>query len=311
MFKVGIVGARGYVGRELVELVGKNGAMELVLSSSARDGLAVEEVADRRLDAYALALPNGAAPAYAAAIARARPDSVIVDLSADHRFDDGWTYGQPERLRDRIRAARRIANPGCYATAMQLAIAPLLPLVDGPVTVFGVSGYSGAGTTPSPKNDPEVLKDNLIPYSLVEHIHEREVARQLGCRLFFSPHVASFFRGLSVTVSVALRATATRTALDALYQEAYGREPLVELTSDPPLPRDNAGKHHVAIGGVSVSSDGRHAVVVATIDNLLGGAATQALRNMNLALGLPELAGIVTGDLPVTTPPRELDAATR
>ena len=294
MKKIGIIGARGYVGRELVELVQRHGDLQLALSVSQRDGASPEDVAAEQLDAYLLALPNGKTAPYVDAITRARPDAVLVDLSADHRFDDTWVYGQPERLRDRIRGARRISNPGCYATAMQLALAPLVPLLDdGAAAVFGVSGYSGAGTTPSPKNDPEVLRDNLLPYALVEHVHEGEVSRQLGHRIFFSPHVAPFFRGITVTVSVGFRSEQSHEALERLYRDAYGKEPLVQLSSEPPLVRDIAGKHHVAIGGLSVAKDGRHAVVVATIDNLLGGAATQALRNLNLALGISELTGIV------------------
>jgi N-acetyl-gamma-glutamyl-phosphate reductase len=292
--QLGIVGARGYVGKELVTLLEGHRELDVALSVSQRDGLGPEDVAQKKLDAYALALPNGATRAYVNAIRRARPDAVLVDLSADHRFDDAWVYGQPERLRDRIRGAKSISNPGCYATAMQLAIAPLVPLLDhgAPPSVFGVSGYSGAGTTPSPKNDPEVLRDNLYPYSLTEHVHEREVSRQLGIRLFFMPHVAPFFRGVTVTVSVALAEAHDRATLWARFQEAYGTEPLVRLSEAAPLVRDIVGKHDVAIGGLTLSEDRRHAVVVATIDNLLGGAATQAVRNLNLALGLPEQAGI-------------------
>ncbi|MBX3259164.1 MAG: N-acetyl-gamma-glutamyl-phosphate reductase [Labilithrix sp.] len=289
---VAIVGARGHTGRELVTLVEGHGSFELALSVSARDGMSPEDVAAAKLDAYFLALPNGATAAYVDAIALSRPDAVLVDLSADHRFDDAWIYGQPERRREAIRGAKRISNPGCYATAAQLALAPLAPLFDGPPSVFGVSGYSGAGTTPSPKNDPEVLRDNLLPYSLVDHVHEREVSRQLGARVFFSPHVAPFFRGITVTASVALREETSRDALADRYRAAYGHEPMVTLSEEPPLVRDIVGKHHVAIGGLSVAKDGRHAVVVATVDNLLGGAASQALRNLNLALGLPELTGI-------------------
>lgn len=287
--KVGVIGARGYVGRELVALVEKHEALELALQTSARDQISPADVAAHRLDAYALALPNGASQAYVEAIG---PGPVIVDLSADHRFDDGWVYGQPERLRSAIAGAKRIANPGCYATAMQLALAPLVPLIEGPANVFGVSGYSGAGTTPSTKNDPEFLRDQILPYSLAEHVHEREVARQLGIRLFFMPHVGPFFRGISVTVSVALRDATDKDALAARFAEAYANEPLVRLGTEPPLVRDVAGQHFVGLGGLTVSKDGKHAVVVATIDNLLGGAATEALRNLNLALGLPELQGI-------------------
>ncbi len=289
---VGVVGARGYVGKELLDLLAQHPTAAVRMAISQRDGKSAEEVAAEGLDAYFLALPNGASGPYIEAIERVRPDAVIVDLSADHRFVDAWVYGQPERLRDRVRSSKRIANPGCYATAMQLALAPLVPILEGPAHVFGVSGYSGAGTTPSPRNDPEKLRDNLLPYALAGHVHEREVARQLGRRLFFMPHVAAFFRGITVTVSVAFAAPRDKGELEARYRESYAREPLVRLTAEAPVVRDIAGRHDVCIGGLTVSDDGLHAVVLATIDNLLGGAATQALRNFNLAVGDDELAGV-------------------
>lgn len=289
---VGVIGARGYVGRELTGLLSAHDALDVKLTVSARDGATAESVAAGKLDVYMLALPNGATPAYVEAIKAARPDAILVDLSADYRFDDTWVYGQPDRFRDRIRGAKHISNPGCYATAVQLALAPLLPLVEGTPTAFGVSGYSGAGTTPSPKNDPEVLRDNLYPYSLVEHVHEREVSRHLGRPIFFSPHVAPFFRGITATVSFAFVERQTYADVAARYEAAYAGEPLITLSKEAPLVRDIAEKHHVAIGGLSISNDGRHGVVIATIDNLLGGAATTAVRNLNLAVGLPELAGI-------------------
>ena len=289
---LGLIGSRGYVGRELVTLLASHAQLELRLAVSQRDGKSPADVAAERLDAYVLALPNGASGPYVEAITRARADAVIIDLSADHRFDAAWTYGQPERNRAAIREARLVANPGCYATATQLALAPLVPLLEGPANAFGVSGYSGAGTTPSPKNDPEALRDNLMPYALAGHVHEREVASQLGCRLFFMPHVAPFFRGITVTVSVALAAPATLAQLEARYREAYEQEALVRFQGEIPLVRDIVGTHGVVIGGLTLSDDARHAVVVATIDNLLGGAATQALRNSNLALGLPENEGV-------------------
>ena len=272
---LGIIGVRGYVGQELVPLVERHGGFEVHL---------LERAIEERLDAYVLALPNGAAAEY---VEKIDEGSVIVDLSADYRFDDGWVYGQPERNRARIHGARRISNPGCYATAMQLALEPVKHLLDGPAHVFGVSGYSGAGKKPSPKNDPELLRDNLLPYALVDHVHEREVSRQLGVPLFFSPHVAPFFRGITVTVSCALTADVDA---NALYARAYENEPGVHLSKEPPLVRDVAGKHDVFIGGVTTGP--KRVAVVATIDNLLGGAASQALRNLNLALGFPERQGL-------------------
>src|SRR3546814_5787913 len=95
--------------------------------------------------------------------------------------------------------------PGCYVTAMQLAIAPMLAELDGPVQCFGVSGYSGAGTTPSDRNNPDKLRDNLMPYALTDHLHEQEVSRHLAHPVEFIPHVAPHFRGLSITANLHLR----------------------------------------------------------------------------------------------------------
>jgi N-acetyl-gamma-glutamyl-phosphate reductase/acetylglutamate kinase len=152
-----------------------------------------------------MALPNGVCKPFVDAVNEAgKPDAVIVDLSADYRFDPAWTYGLPELVdRRNIANATRISNPGCYATAAQLGIAPLLKFIGGQPTVFGVSGYSGAGTKPSPKNDVKNLENNLIPYSLTDHIHEREISSQLGLDVAFIPHVAVWFQGIHVSQVVA------------------------------------------------------------------------------------------------------------
>jgi N-acetyl-gamma-glutamyl-phosphate reductase common form len=293
---LGIVGSRGHVGQELLALVRAHEGFDVRLAVSQRDGVTPALVAKERLDAYVLALPNGAAAPYVAALTDARKDSVIVDLSADYRFNDNWVYGQPERQRAKLAGATRIANPGCYATVAELALGPLLDLFDASPSIFGVSGYSGAGTTPSPRNNPEVLRDNLLPYSLTTHVHEREIERQLGCRVFFLPHVAPFFRGIMATASMSFAEPQQKSSLEDRYRAAYANEPLVVLQKDAPFVRDIVGKHHTVIGGLEVSGDGKHAAVVATIDNLLGGAATQALRSLNLALGFPENRGVPLPD---------------
>jgi N-acetyl-gamma-glutamyl-phosphate reductase / acetylglutamate kinase len=100
--------------------------------------------------------------------------------------------------RTQIRSASRIANPGCYATAAQVGIYPLREFIEGSPTIFGVSGYSGAGTKPSPKNDLAILEDNMLPYSLTGHIHEKEISSRLGFPVVFIPHVSSWFRGIQV-----------------------------------------------------------------------------------------------------------------
>lgn len=276
------------------ELAGRPVATEAPDSRCTLDfeNLDPQECATRVVDAYVLALPNGKGNAYVAAIEAVRPGTVIVDLSADRRFDDAWVYGQPERRRVSIRGARRVANPGCYATAVQLAAEPLVPFISGPVHAFGVSGYSGAGTTPSPRNDPAVLADSILPYALVDHVHEREVTHQLDHATCFIPHVAPFFRGLSVTISAKVARPVLRDDLVSALVERYRSERLVRTVDEVPTVRAARDRHEVFIGGVALSHDGGHLAVVAALDNLLGGAATTAVRNLNLALGLDELEGI-------------------
>lgn len=305
MKRVGLVGARGFVGGELLPMIERHPQLELAwVTSSSQVGEPVqaaptlryaaadpELLAREPVDMLMLALPNGESKRW---IAGARGDLLVVDLSTDHRFDERWVYAQPERFRARIAGARRISCPGCYATAAQLAIAPVLDLVQD-AHVFGVSGVSGAGTARTERNDPEVLRDNLIPYALVDHAHERELSHQLGRAVRFMPHVAPFFRGLSVTVSLELASPVSRAELERRFGEAYANEAFVELTEQPPRPRDSVGRHGVRVGGLSLSQDGRHCVVVAALDNLLGGAASQALRASNLAFGFAEGSGLSPG----------------
>jgi len=309
--RLGIVGARGYVGAELIRLVAAHPRFELAYVSSR--GLEGQRVADHNADyagelrysapsheelpalgadAVVLALPNGKAAEIVHAFEAATADPVIIDLSADFRFDPSWYYGLPELTRKRYTGQRRISNPGCYATAMQLAIAPMLNVLEGPVQCFGVSGYSGAGTTPSDENDPDKLRDNLMPYALTGHVHEREVSKQLGHPVEFMPHVAPHFRGITMTANLHLSIAFDHDEVLARYRGRYAVEPLVRVLEDAPWVSRIAGAQHVDIGGFTLSGDGKRLVVVATEDNLLKGAATQALQNLNLAFGLDEFAGI-------------------
>ena len=303
--RIGLVGARGHVGQELISLLRRHPRFEVAFVSSRTqpgqpvaglDGLRFEDldaeaIAAKGADAVVLALPNDLSRPVVAAIDALSSDAVIVDVSADHRFDDAWVYGLPERLRARIRGAKRVANPGCYATAAALAVGPVAALIERPAQAFGVSGYSGAGTTPSPRNDVEALRDNLMPYHLVGHLHEREVTRHVG-PVCLMPHVAAFFRGITMTVSLDLREPLTKGALQAVYADAYAGEPLVKITDEIPLVRDAAHQPWATIGGFTVDAERRRGVVVVTLDNLLKGAASQAMQNLNLALGFPELEGI-------------------
>ncbi len=308
---LGIVGARGHTGAELIRLVAAHPALELAFVSSREldgqrvadhmDGYAGElryasldaaAVAAQGADVVVLALPNGKAAPYVEAIDKAKPDTLILDLSADYRFDSSWYYGLPELTREKWRGEKHISNPGCYATAIQLSIAPLKDLLAAPPVCFGVSGYSGAGTTPSDKNNPEKLRDNLMPYSLSGHTHEKEASRHLGVPVEFMPHVAPHFRGLTVTANLYLARKMSREEVMQRFHHAYDAEPLVHVVDDAPWVSAVAGHHHVDIGGFAVSADGKRVVVVATLDNLLKGAATQALQNINRAIGVDEFAAI-------------------
>jgi N-acetyl-gamma-glutamyl-phosphate reductase len=309
--RIGIVGARGHTGAELIRLVVAHPSLELAyVSSRELDGQRVdahvteyqgelrysspahEDLPSLDADVVVLALPNGKAAACVAAFDAAGKDPVIVDLSADYRFDQSWYYGLPELTRDKWRGEQRISNPGCYATAMQLSIAPLKDVLAAPPVCFGVSGYSGAGTTPSDKNNPGKLRDNLMPYSLTGHMHEKEASRHLGIPVEFMPHVAPHFRGLTVTTNLYLVRPHKREDILARFQQAYAGEKLVRVLDESPWVSLIAGKHHAEMGGFAMSADGKRVVIVATLDNLLKGAATQAMQNINRAIGVDEYTGI-------------------
>lgn len=323
--KAAIFGARGFVGVELIQILDAHPLVELVaVYSRAHEGQKVSdqvagfsdetltyEVGDFALlpqlglDVLFLALPDGLAKQHDALWQSMAADTVIIDLSADYRFHDRfhdrWTYGQPETHADTISNARLIANPGCYATGMQLGLRPLLPyLADASVdvpTAFGVSGYSGAGTSPSDKNDPARLADNLLAYKPTGHTHEKEVAHVLQHKLRFMPHVAAHFRGIHLTLSGKLNIKLSAIEMQQLFEQFYQPHPLIQVQAAPAEIQQVANQHHLLIGGFAVSeTEPEHFVLNVALDNLLKGAATQATQNMNLAcaaaFGCEPLTGI-------------------
>lgn len=305
---IAIVGARGYAGAELITLIDQHPSFRLAFAASrSQQGNPVPGMEHRGLtfvdaepatvggfdaDAIVLAVPDGASDAYATSIAA----PVVLDLSSDHRFDPSWAYGLTEHNADSIAASRRISNPGCYATAVQLALRPLLPLIVGTPGAFGVSGYSGAGTTPSPRNDPSLLAQGVTPYKLAGHTHEREIARHLARPVRFSPHVAPFFRGITVTVQATLARPTTHDEIETCLRDAYTHAPLIRVLGQTvPRVQDIAHDPGAEIGGITIAGpDDRDLALVCTIDNLLKGAASQAIQNLNLAFGLPADLGLHT-----------------
>lgn len=310
---IGIIGARGHTGQALIGMIARHPGLELAFVSSRKlagervadhhqiyrgdvvfEALTAQDLAAKKADIVILALPNGKSPGFVQAVESMPERPLLMDISADHRFDRDWYYGLPELTRKHWNSGRKISNPGCYSTAMILAVAPVKTWLAAPAVCFGVSGYSGAGTLPSDKNNPDKLADNLMPYALTGHGHEREAAFHLGTGVEFMPHVAPHFRGLTVTCSLPLKKAFSRDEVLARYQAFYANEPLIRLLTDrAPWVSQVANTHYADIGGFALSEDGRRLVVVATLDNLLKGAATQAMQNINIAIGANELAGII------------------
>jgi N-acetyl-gamma-glutamyl-phosphate reductase/acetylglutamate kinase len=173
--------------------------------------------------------------------------------------------------RSAIRESKRISNPGCYATNTQLLLAPLLPYIDSAPTVFGVSGYSGAGTSSgqNPKVPPETLAGGIRPYSLTDHIHEREAGHHLSrlaggrdVTVAFVPTVAPWFQGIISTVSVPLNKELRASDVRQLFQEKYEGEKLVEVVAGVPEIKDIAGKNGFKAGGFQMHSSGKRVVLV-------------------------------------------------
>ncbi|TFK34692.1 acetylglutamate kinase ARG6 [Crucibulum laeve] len=337
--RLGLIGARGFTGQALTTLLSSHPHLNLTHVSSRQlagypldtytkspvtySNLSTQDVErmekDGEVDAWVMALPNGVCKPFVDAVDRGAKErksdtSVIVDLSADYRFEQGWTYGLPELYgRAPVRASKRVSNPGCYATSAQLLIAPLVNHIrPGALpTVFGLSGYSGAGTVmvtdsdgrpvSAPKVTPETLGGGVKPYSLTDHIHEREAGFHLSelladqsnkLKIAFIPSVTPWFSGIISTVSIPLKGKLTAREVVQLFEEKYKGERLIRIQKEVPQLKDIEGKHTWTVGGFQVHSEGDRVVIVGGLDNLLKGAATQCLQNLNLALGYDELAGI-------------------
>ncbi len=332
-FNVGIYGATGYTGLELAGLIERHPDARIAFATSesaagtslrashplAPDVLLTSAV-DAPLDAVDvvfLCLPHTQSAPVAAA-ARAAGVKVI-DLSADLRLDDPavferWyraahpnpellpaPYGLPELWRERLTGADLVANPGCYATAALLALAPLAEagvlLPGAPLIVDAKSGVSGAGRTPKAHTVFGEVHGNFSPYSIGRaHRHIAEIEQMLApCgveegALIFSPHLLPTDRGIVATTYV--QVTDPAAARDALVAR-YDGEPLVAVLPEGEL----ATLAHVVrtpYAALSTTATGGSTlIVVSAIDNLLKGAASQAVQNFNLIAGLPETAGLL------------------
>jgi len=265
-----------------------------------------------------LCLPHGAAAATAARALEA--GCRVVDLSADFRLRDRATYetwydtthpapallsdavyGLTELAREALPAARLVANPGCYPTSVILALAPLLrsdAKIVGPLISDSKSGVSGAGRTPSPTTHFVQVADNLSPYKVGRvHRHLPEMEQELtrlradAPPLVFTPHLLPVARGMLSTIYATLDGGVDLDALRAHYQAAYAAEPFVQLLPAG-TPATLAHAVHTNRCALSLFAAGDTLVITSAIDNLVKGAAGQAVQNMNVMLGLDETAGL-------------------
>jgi N-acetyl-gamma-glutamyl-phosphate reductase len=347
--KVGVVGASGYAGAELLRLCAAHPRLEVVVASAGdHAGQAVARHTPSLAAAYPtleysstsvdqldgldlvfLALPHGRSQ-------RMVPDllsrvGAVVDLAADFRLHDPalypvwygedhaapellgqFVYGLPEIHRDELRGARWIAAPGCYPTAAILALAPLLragvlavPALDDPsgaqtdgppLIVDAASGVSGAGRTPKPELHFGSVDEDFAAYGLLDHRHTAEMEQSLGSPVLFTPHLAPMVRGILATCygrPVDRGGGAPLTTSDAMQilDRAYHDESFVVVTDGSPSTKATSGSN---CAHLTVRVDPRTGWVVAlcAIDNLIKGAAGQAVQCANLALGLPEGSGL-------------------
>ncbi len=210
-------------------------------------------------------------------------------------------YGMPELHRDAIARARLIANPGCYATSVILALKPLvaaglLDLEHG-IICDAKSGVSGAGKEPTPKTHFMYAANNLSTYGLWKHRHTGELYEQLGVnggQLVFTPHLLPIPRGILSTIYVRFKAHTTQETAERCFAEFYAGRPMVRLFPASGLPQiASVERTNFCDIGVSVAEDGRRGIVVSCLDNLLKGAAGQAVQNWNLMHGWKEAEGLL------------------
>lgn len=338
MIKAGIIGGTGYTGAELLRLLAGHPEIHLqVITSRSEAGRPVTELFPSlrghvglvfsepdpatlgACDVVFCAAPNGVAMTYAQELLDRGVK--LIDLAADFRLNDAslwekWygvphacpellaeaVYGLPEVNRERIQGARLVANPGCYPTAVQLGLLPLLEqdLVDVDYLVADAkSGVSGAGRGAKVSNLFSEAADSLKAYAVPGHRHTPEIRQGLEAvygrrvHLTFVPHLTPMIRGIHATLYAQLAEPTGEADLQTLFEQRYGNEPFVDVlpTGSHPETRSVRGDNTCRLA-VHRPDGGAVVVVLSVIDNLVKGAAGQALQNMNILFGLHETVGL-------------------
>jgi N-acetyl-gamma-glutamyl-phosphate reductase len=222
------------------------------------------------------------------------------DMATASRLNHNAVYGLPELNAEQIADAELVANPGCYATSVILALAPLLKanLVDRSRGIISdsKSGVSGAGKEPTSKTHFVSVADNLSAYSVFNHRHMGEIVEQLGLgdqELIFTPHLLPIPRGILSTIYVQLNRVMTPLEVESCFRTFYAGKRWVRVFQTPKLPQVQFSLHtNYCDLGFCLADDGRRLVLISCIDNLLKGAAGQAVQNMNLMYGWSEEEGL-------------------
>jgi N-acetyl-gamma-glutamyl-phosphate reductase len=322
---VGVAGATGYTGVELLRLLGRHPGVRIAAAMGSPgaaprhvpslkslwdapvDGLDIDALADNT-DAVFLALPEHAAAEVAPALlARGKR---VFDLSGAFRLRDAglrqrWypttveqpasvVYGLTERNRDLLRDSTLVACAGCYPTAAILALQPLLQagLIGQPIIIDAKSGVSGAGKTPTERTHFSECHGSLSAYGVFNHRHAAEIEQELDTPVTFVPHLLPIDRGILETIYATLRPDVDEPAIAAALHAAYDDSPFVRLTGgDLPEIKHVAHTNFCDIGW-KVNPATRQLVLVVCIDNLVKGAAGQAVQNFNVAFGFDERLGL-------------------
>jgi N-acetyl-gamma-glutamyl-phosphate reductase len=311
--KTAVIGAAGYTGGELLRILVHHPACELIcVHSNSQKGKKVsdvhpdligdcdlvftDQVPKGEVDAVFLGLPHGEAKGFLETHSFS-PNTVVIDLSTDFRDEsNGFVYGLPEINLEKIKSAKRIANPGCFATGIQLALAPAIAKgwVKDAVHISGITGSTGAGKKLAETSHFSYRTGNMSVYKLFTHQHLKEIKQtfkqldtDFGSDLLFVPYRGNFSRGIWVTAYFPFEGTAEEAT--AAYQEFYKHAAFTHVSTQD-IDLKQAVNTNKCI--IYVQKEGGQLVVYSAIDNLLKGASGQAVQNYNLAFGLEERTGL-------------------
>jgi N-acetyl-gamma-glutamyl-phosphate reductase len=314
-YDVALFGAAGYSGLELAKLLAVHPSVRLACcASDTHAGRLVEELTGRDHGERAFVTTEGAraiAGDCAAALLAVPPDAAkslveqlrgktrIVDLSHAHRATGGAVYGLTSLFASEIAKAWLVANPGCYATAVITAAAPLVNhgLVHGDLVVCAGSGVTGAGRQSDEAMSLGEMYGEVRAYKVLRHQHVPEIEAALGRltppipRVTLTTHLLPIARGIFATLTVRLTRDVSSRDLTEMFRADYTGDPTVTIarSAEHVSLRRVVGTNQCLIG---IEADGDRAIVTVAIDNLLKGAAGQAVENLNLMLGLPRTAGL-------------------